>query len=136
MYEMLEKRCPYCLSDKITRKGWTGSPGDRKHTKRRYYCKGCDTRYVECGRDYFIDEEKVALIDRLLLERLSLRGICRAVRISLTWLMSYVKRRYEQVPDDLHFKPVMKTEQVEGIKYIRLIKSELDEMWRPPRGAL
>lgn len=77
----------------------------------------------------------MALVDRLLLERLSLRGICRAVRISLTWLMSYVKRRYEKVPDDLYFKPVVKSVQVEGRKYIRLIKSELDEMWRrPPLG--
>ena len=127
---MLEKRCPHCLSSKITPKGW-----NRKHTKHRYYCKGCDARYVEGGKDYFIDEEKVSLIDRLLLERLSLRGICRAVRISLTWLMSYVKRRYEEVPDDLYFKPVVKTEQVEGREYIRLIKSELDEMWTGPPGG-
>ncbi len=78
MYEMLEKKCPYCLIKKTTRKGC-----NRKHTKRRYYYS-FDTRYVECGKDYFIDEETMALIDRLLLERLSLRGVCRAVRISLT----------------------------------------------------
>ena len=124
MYEMQEKRCPYCLGTKITRKGW-----NRKHTKRCYHCKACGSRYVEGGKDYFIDQDKIALIDRLLLERISLRGIGRAAEVSLRWLMSYIKVRYQKVPDDLHFKPTVKSDRVRGRSYIRLIKSELDEMW-------
>ncbi len=125
---MKEKRCPYCLSTKITKKGWTGSPGDKKQTKRRYKCKSCSKRYVEDGKEHFIDQKKVELINRLLLERLSLRGICRAVRVSLRWLLSYIKKLYASVPDDLHFKPMIKSKQEQGKCYICLIKSELDEI--------
>lgn len=121
---MKEKRCPYCLSMNVTKKGM-----NKKHTKRRYKCKECLRRYVEGGKDYFIDQEKVELIDRLLLERLSLRGICRAVKVSLRWLLSYIKKLYNKVPEDLHFKPMIKAKREQGKCYIRLIKSELDEMW-------
>ena len=128
---MREKRCPYCLRTNVIRKGM-----NKKQTKRRYKCKKCHKRYVEGGKDYFIDQERVKLIDRLLLERLSLRGISRAVKVSLSWLMSYIKRLYDKVPDDLHFLPMIKAKKEQGNRYIRLIKSESDEMWRPPRGAL
>lgn len=121
---MKDKRCPYCLSTKVVRKGW-----NKKHTKRRYKCKTCLKRYVEDGKDYFIDQEKINLINRLLLERLSLRGISRATPVSLCWLMSYIKKLYSNVSDDLHFKAIMKTRREQGKYYIRLIKSELDEMW-------
>lgn len=100
---MKNKRCPYCLSAKVTRKGW-----NKKHTKRRYKCKDCSRWYVEHGKEYFIDQEKINLINSLLLERLSLRGISRAVKISLNWLMSYIQKLYKNVPDDLYFKPMIK----------------------------
>jgi IS1 family transposase/transposase-like protein len=121
---MKEKRCPYCLSTNVTRKGM-----NKKQTKRRYKCKNCFKRYVEDGKEYFMDQEKVELINRLLLERLSLRGISRAVKVSLRWLMSYIKKLYAKVPEDLHFKPVIKSKKEKGRCYLRLIKSELDEMW-------
>lgn len=107
---------------------------NKKQTKRRYKCKNCLKRYVEDGKEYFIDQQKVELINRLLLERLSLRGICRAVKVSLRWLMSYIKKLYAKVPEDLHFKPVITSKKEQGKYYLRLIKSdrrpgELDEMW-------
>ena len=102
---------------------------NKKQTKRRYKCKRCSKRYVEGGKDYFLDQDKIELIDRLLLERLSLRGICRAVKVSLCWLLSYIKRLYEKVPEDLHFKPMLKAQRERRKCYIRLVKSELDEMW-------
>lgn len=121
---MKEKRCPYCLSTNIIKKGF-----NKKQTKRRYGCKNCSKRYVEGGKDYFINQQKVELIDRLLLERLSLRGICRAVKVSLRWLMSYIKKLYDKVPDNLHFKPMIKAAKEKGKYHIRLVKAELDEMW-------
>lgn len=107
---------------------------NKNQTKRRYKCKSCSKRYVEDGKDYFIDQDKTELVDRLLLERLSLRGISRAAKVSLRWLMSYIKKLYNKVPDDLHFKPTIKAKKKQGSCYIRLIKSdrrpgELDEMW-------
>ena len=52
--EMKEKRCPYCLSINVIKKGM-----NKKRTKRRYACKGCSTRFVEGSEDYFIDQEKI-----------------------------------------------------------------------------
>lgn len=37
------------------------------------------------------------MIDRLLLEKLPLAGIARAVQVSETWLQAYVNDKYTQV---------------------------------------
>ena len=44
-----------------------------------------------------ISDEKKALIDRLLLEKIHLAGIARAVQVSESWLQSYVNQKYENV---------------------------------------
>ncbi len=45
-----------------------------------------------------ISDETKALIDRLLLERISLAGIARAVQVSEKWLQDYVNAKYADVP--------------------------------------
>ena len=45
------------------------------------------------------------LIDRLLLERLSLAGIARAVGISQQWLQTYVSEKYAKVPCAVQVTP-------------------------------
>ena len=47
--------------------------------KQNHHCHACGRPFVQCGEPYLIAEDKRGLIERLLLERLSLRGICRAV---------------------------------------------------------
>lgn len=37
------------------------------------------------------------MIDRLLLEKLPLAGIARAVQVSETWLQGYVNEKYKEV---------------------------------------
>jgi insertion element IS1 protein InsB len=44
------------------------------------------------------------LIKVLLLERLSLRGICRVTGVSLTWLLDFIAEVYAESPDDLNVK--------------------------------
>jgi len=41
----------------------------------------------DCFEQYLVSDETRDLIERLLLERISLRGICRAVKVSLKWLL-------------------------------------------------
>jgi hypothetical protein len=53
-----------------------------------------------------IPERIRALILKALLERISLRGICRTFSVSLTWLLSYIVDVYEQLPADLNVKPI------------------------------
>jgi len=44
-----------------------------------------------------IDPATKELTDRLLLERLCLAGIARALKVSEQWLQDYVNRKYAQV---------------------------------------
>ena len=47
---------------------------------------------------YIISPKKRELIDRLLLERISLAGIARVAKVSQRWLQTYVNQKYALVP--------------------------------------
>jgi insertion element IS1 protein InsB len=64
--------CPQCGLSHIKRNGYT------HFGKQNYRCKDCDRQFVEDSQR--IGEEVKDLIKVLLLERLSLRGICRVTR--------------------------------------------------------
>ncbi|CAK0760963.1 hypothetical protein CCP3SC5AM1_2950003 [Gammaproteobacteria bacterium] len=49
-------------------------------------------------KKYPISDEKKKLIDRLLLERISLAGIARVAGVSESWLQKYVNEKYDQTP--------------------------------------
>jgi transposase-like protein len=79
--------CPTCKADATVKNG-------RIHNgKQRYLCRGCGRQFVEDPQQQLVSEEKKALIDRLLLERLSMAGICRAVGVSERWLQTYVNKK-------------------------------------------
>lgn len=42
------------------------------------------------------------IINKLLLERISLGGICRVCDVSEQWLLTYIKELYTNLPDDLN----------------------------------
>ena len=65
------------------------------------------------------------LIERLLLERISLRGICRAVGVGLQWLLQFMSARFQAAPEDLHAKPAHGTAAV----ILQRLEAELDELW-------
>lgn len=78
------------------------------------------------GKCWFIDKTQIELVNALLLERLSLRGICHVLKISLTWLLKYISKLYDEQPDDLNYR---QNKANEGKVNLQLIDSELDEMW-------
>ena len=55
---------------------------------------------------YRISDDTRALIERLLVERISLRGICRAVGVGLKWLLGFLVQRVKALPEHLHVQPV------------------------------
>lgn len=84
--------CPNCDSGKIVKNG-------RIHNgKQRFKCNECSRQFVENPQKIIINQEKRDLIDRLLLERISLAGIARAVKVSEKWLQTYVNQKYALVP--------------------------------------
>lgn len=111
-------QCPACLSYHIKRNGRT------HHGKQNHKCKRCRRQFVAHPTKKYIDQHTRTLIDRMLLERISLRGIARVVEVSLTWLMNYIKARYEQTPEPLKAK-----HRTGGGVLIMRYTSEMDELW-------
>ncbi len=87
--------CPRCGSSYIVRNGISLS------NKQKYKCRECNKQFV-LNPEKHISEEKKAIIDKLLLEKISLRGIARSVGVSGVWLQKYVKEKYQEQPEELH----------------------------------
>jgi transposase-like protein len=50
------------------------------HPKQKYKCRECNKQFV-LNPEKHISEEKKSIIDKLLLEKISLRGIARSVGV-------------------------------------------------------
>jgi len=110
-------RCPQCELSHIKKNGHT------HYGKQNYQC-------LECGRQFVTDSQRIdeatrALIQKLLLERIPLRGICRVLDISLEWLLDFIAEVYDQLPDDLY---VQSTSPSRDVQLLRL-EAEADELW-------
>src|SRR5216684_6588569 len=107
-----------------------GSRWDKRnghiHTgKQNHRCKLCGRAFVLLPENHLITEEQRTLIERLLLERISLRGICRAVGVGLRWLLEFMVERFRAAPDHLHVKLPVGTRAV----ILQRLKAEVDELW-------
>ena len=80
--------CPRCQSENVIRNGRTP----------KFACKECGRQFVEKPHKHWISEETKVLIDKLLLERVSLAGIVRVTGVSARWLQDYVNRKSGKVP--------------------------------------
>jgi insertion element IS1 protein InsB len=85
----------------------------------------CGRAFVLNPENPVITEEQRALIERLLLERISLRGICRAVGVGLQWLLQFMVERFQAAPEHLYVKPSGDTPAV----IVQRLEAELDELW-------
>jgi insertion element IS1 protein InsB len=116
-------RCPRCLGTNIKKNGFTS------YLKPCHKCKDCKYKFVDKGQDWFISPDKKIIIKRLLLERISLRGICRVIDISMSWLLQFIKEIYSELPDDLNCKINLKKVKHNDRYYIKLVVNEADELW-------
>ena len=88
--------CPSCGSNSIKLNGHI------HNGKQNHLCKDCKRQFVEEPTKKYISAAQRTMIDRLLLERISLAGICRVMEISKVWLLDYVSSLYAGLPDDLN----------------------------------
>jgi hypothetical protein len=109
--------CPQCALSHAKKNGHT------HYGKQNYQC-------LRCGRQFVADSQRIdpatrALIKKLLLERLPLRGICRVLDISLAWLLNFIAEVYDQLPDDLYVQPASPGRRL----HLLWLKAEADELW-------
>lgn len=88
--------CPACSSQQFKKNGHI-------HTgKQNHRCKACGRQFVVHAENRLIAEDQRTLVARLLLEKISLHGICRVVGVSIRWLMDFMGGRFEAAPEHLH----------------------------------
>jgi predicted Zn finger-like uncharacterized protein len=106
-------KCPNCQSDFFIKNGKT------YYGKQRFKCKTCSRQFIENSPYKQISPETKALIERLILEKISLAGIARATGVSIRWLQNYVNKKYAEISQEIL---VMK-------KPSGQLTLQLDEMW-------
>ena len=116
---VLREACPQCGSIWFKRNGHI-------HTgKQNHRCKRCGRAFVLDPENQVITEEQRTLIARLLLERISLRGICRAVGVGLQWLLRFMVARFQAAPEHLYVESPSSTPAV----IVQQLEAEVDELW-------
>ena len=96
-------RCPNCQATQTIKNGTI------HNGKPKWKCKACGRQFVENPNQQRITDQTKQLIDKLLLERISLAGIVRVTGVSARWLQYYVNAKYAAVP-----RSVSVTEQKRG----------------------
>jgi hypothetical protein len=111
--------CPQCGSRLYKRHG-------HSHTgKQNHRWKLCGRAFVLPPENQVITEEQRTLIERLRLERVSVRGICRAVRVALRWLLPLMVERFQAAPAPLYVELPVSPRAV----ILQRLKAEVDELW-------
>ena len=118
MSMVIREVCPRCKSATYKKNGHI------HNGKQNHQCKDCGRQFVDCFEQYRVSDETRDLIERLLLERISLRGICRAVKVGLKWLLGFIVTCFETLPDHLNVQPISCDNDV----MIQRLEVEADEM--------
>jgi insertion element IS1 protein InsB len=116
---VVKDACPQCGSNRYKKNGHT------RHGKQNHRCKTCERQFSAGATPHGISPERRTLIANLLRERLSLRGICRAMGVSLGWLLHFMVECFAACPDHLHVQlPAHPTKVI-----LHTLEAEADEMW-------
>lgn len=89
---MNELSCPQCKAVRIVKNGHV------RTGQQRYLCRVCGYQFTLNPGQHPVPPEKVTLVDELLSERLSHRGICRVAGVSRSWLRHHLQARVGSVP--------------------------------------
>jgi IS1 family transposase len=110
--------CPECQSTHDKTNGHT------RTGKQHHQCNACGRPFVASPEDHIISDEPRTLIEHLRRERLSRRGIWRAVGGSLPWLLHCMVEGFAACPEHLYVRrPAGPTEVI-----IHQLAAEADEM--------
>lgn len=109
--------CPHCHSTTVRKNGSIQS-GKQKHE-----CLSCRKQFVENPQNKIIPDDTKERIRRSLLERVSLEGVCRIFDVSMPWLLGFMEKTVQSLPDDLNATVIAENDEFE------VAVLEGDEMW-------
>ena len=89
-------KCPKCQSGVIKKNGTI------HNGKQKYECLSCHRQFVENPENKVVSDDTKERIRRALLERVSLEGLYRIFDVSMPWLLQFMEKIYEELPDDLN----------------------------------
>jgi hypothetical protein len=106
--------CPRCQSSKYKKNGHI------HNGKQNHHCHDCGRQFVQCLEQYLIPDDRRALIERLLMERISLRGICRVMGVGLKWLLGFLVQCFEGLVNLLPVNMITGQEDTDFLRSRRL----------------
>jgi insertion element IS1 protein InsB len=111
--------CPACGSTGFKKNGHIHS-GQQNHQ-----CKACGRQFVADAIDRIMAPEPRTLLEHLVRERISLRGICRAAGVSLTWPLHFMVECFAAWPDHSYVR--LPNRPTDGV--LLRLEAEADELW-------
>ena len=104
--------------------------------KQNHHCHDCGRQLVQGFEPYLIAEEKRGRIERLLVERMALRGMCRAGGVTLKGLLGFLVQCFQAFPDHCRVQPVTRTQdvlmqrlEVEANAMASLVQKQANQLW-------
>jgi len=87
-------KCPKCNSENIKKNGHT------ENGKQNHRCNSCGRQFVTDREQKRISEYEKNIVKKLFLEKISLRGICRVMSVSMVWLPDFFRIVTNEIPED------------------------------------
>jgi len=109
--------CPQCKSNTVRKNGSIHSG------KQKYECLACHKQFIEDPQNKIISDDTKDRVQRSLLERVSLEGICRIFDVSMPWLLGFMEKTFKSLPEDLNATIIAENDEFE------VFVLEGDEMW-------
>ena len=111
--EVSTRACPSCGSQYLIKNG------SIHNGKPKHQCKSCGHQFIDNPTKTIVLLETKQLIDKLLLERISLRGIARVTGVCWSWLQNYVNQKLSCIPRQISISSKPRGKLI----------IECDEMW-------
>jgi IS1 family transposase/transposase-like protein len=108
-----QRVCPSCGSHHVIKNG------SIHNGKPKHQCNDCGLQFVDHPNRKVVSDLTRQLIDSLLLERISMRGIARVTGVSWDWLQKYVNSKMSRIPCCISV-----TDKLKG-----RLNLECDQMW-------
>ena len=105
--------CPNCGSDNIVKNGTT------HRGKQNHLCRDCGRQFVANPQRQSLHDETIEMLERPLLERISLAGIARVLQVSESWIQQFVNRFYSGIKRSVQVSPKTKSR----------LTVQMDELW-------